>query len=100
MRLKTYDEAEERFIILHHKEMTAKELSVKLALEPGTVYGICNRLGLKAKCGKRVRKIEPIVLNPYRTRVSLPDPPKKKMVRPQAIYSNTGGYLAVQNRYL
>jgi hypothetical protein len=100
MNPRSYDEAEERFIILHHNQMTIKELAAAVNLPYLTVYGILSRLCIKAKCGKRVRKVHKVEVNPNRVRVMVPDRPKEQAKRPPSNYSNTGGYLAVQRKYL
>lgn len=81
----SYTQEDLDFILAHYKELTVPEMAFHLALEKTIIYNIASRLKLQFKpVGKEAPKL------PKREYVSRknPEPPKSRIQRPPAVYSN------------
>jgi hypothetical protein len=88
------------FILKHHSEYTAREMSVKLNIRIGIIWGIGYRNGIQYRRAHSWQKdqifIPSDVVRVHRS--LLPDPEPEKPKRVKAEYSNSV-YLETAKRY-
>lgn len=78
-------------VIANAEYFTARQLAERTGLSENWIYQYCNFNAIKllkvSKKGHIHRKADPLPEH-KRSIVYRPDPPKKKIVRPPAVYSN------------